>query len=130
MKKTIITSILVLFSILAFFGCQSVPTDIPLDATEAELTKLAQAAYDNGNTKAATIYYETIIERFGDNTSSLIAAKFELAHILVKEKKYEEAKPLLEEIIGFYTDDFSRILPPEYKKLAQIDLAKITSKEN
>ena len=46
----------------------------------------------------------------------------------MKEKKYEEAKPLLEEIIGFYTDDFSRILPPEYKKLAQIDLAKINEK--
>ena len=57
-----------------------------------------------------------------------MTAKFELAHILVKEKKYEEAKPLLEEIIGFYTDDFSRILPPEYKKLAQIDLAKINEK--
>ena len=122
MKKKLITSILV------FFGCQSVPTDIQTDITEAELTKLAQAAYDNGNTKAATIYYETIIERFGDNPESFVSAKFELAHLLVKEKKYKEAKPILEEILGLYTEDFSNSLPPEYKKLAQIDLAKINEK--
>lgn len=124
MKKTFITSIIVLFVLLAFFGCQSVPKDIPLDATEAELTKLAQTAYDNGNTKAAMVYYETIIERFGANIESLIIAKFELAHLLVKEKKYDEAKPILEEIIGFYSDEYNT-LPPEYKKLAEIDLAKI-----
>ena len=130
MKKTIITTILISLFILAFIGCQSVPTDIPADVTEAELTKLAQAAYDNGNTKAAKVYYETIIERYGSNTESLIAAKFELAHLLVKEKKYEEAKPILEEILGFYPDGVSSSLPPEYKKLAQIDLAKITNSEN
>jgi len=128
MKKTIITSILVLFTVLTFFGCQSVPTDIPTDITEAELTKLAQAAYDNGNTKAATIYYETIIERFGNNPESFVSANFELAHLLVKEKKYNDAKPILEEILGLYTEDFSNSLPPEYKKLAQIDLEKINEK--
>ena len=128
MKKKLITSILVLFTILAFFGCQSVPTDIQTDITEAELTKLAQAAYDNGNTKAATIYYETIIERFGDTPERFVSAKFELAYLLVKEKKYKEAKPILEEILGLYTEDFSNSLPPEYKKLAQIDLAKINEK--
>jgi outer membrane protein assembly factor BamD (BamD/ComL family) len=83
MKKKLITSILVLFTILAFFGCQSVPTDIQTDITEAELTKLAQAAYDNGNTKAATIYYETIIERFGDNPESFVSAKFETNAIIL-----------------------------------------------
>lgn len=130
MKKTIITTILISLLSLAFFGCQSVPTNIPADTTEAELTKLAQAAYDNGNAKAAKVYYETIIERYGSNTESLIAAKFELAHLLVKEKKYEEAKPILEEILGFYPDGVPSSLPPEYKKLAQIDLAKITNSEN
>lgn len=130
MKKTIITSILVLFTLLTFFACQSAPTEIPADLSEAELTKLAQASYDNGNMKAATAYYEAIIERYGDNPDSFVAAKFELAHLLVKEKKYEEAKPILEEILGFYPDGVPSSLPPEYKKLAQIDLAKITNSEN
>ena len=127
MKKTIITSILVLFTLLTFFGCQSTPTEIPADATESDLVRLAQDSYDAGNIKAATVYYETIINRFGSNLDSYISAKFELAHILVKEKKFEEAKPMLEEILGFYEDDTTLQLPPEYKKLAQIDLAKITS---
>lgn len=130
MKKTIITSILVLFTLLTFFACQSAPTEIPADLSEAELTKLAQASYDNGNMKAATAYYEAIIERYGDNPDSFVAAKFELAHLLVKEKKYEEAKPILEEILGLYTANEFGSLPPEYKKLVEIDLAKIQVQEN
>lgn len=130
MKKTIIKSILVSLLVLTFFACQSAPTEIPADLSEQELTKLAQASYDNGNIKAATAYYEAIIERFGDNPDSFVAAKFELAHLLVKEKKYDEAKPILEEILGLYTANEFNSLPPEYKKLVEIDLAKITSKEN
>ena len=125
MKKTIFTFLLGLFLICAITSCQSVPTDIPADLTETELFKLAQEAYDEGYTKAAAVYYETIIERYGSNLSTFVSAKFELAHLLVKEKKYKEAEPVLEEILGLYTDEYSSELPPEYKKLAEIDLAKI-----
>lgn len=130
MKKRIFISILVLFSLVAFFSCKSVQTTIPEDATEAQLTKLAQNAYDNGNTKAARFYYEAIIEKYGDNPESFVSAKFELAHLLVKEKKFKEAEPILEEILGLYNSEYSKTLAPEYKKLAEIDLAKIQEKEN
>ena len=61
--------------------------------------------------------YEKFIETF--------STKYELAHLYIKEKNYKNAKPILEEILGLYTADFSNTLPPEYKKLAQIDFAKI-----
>ena len=125
MKNTILTLLLGLFLVFALTSCQSVPSDIPADLTEAELFKLAQDAYDEGSTKAAAVYYETIIERYGSNLSTFVSAKFELAHLLVKEKKYKEAEPILEEILGLYTDEYTSELPPEYKKLAEIDLAKI-----
>ena len=124
MKKTVYL-ILGFLSVLAIFSCQSNQVVIPSDANATELTKKAQLAYDSGNTKAAKEYYEAIIERFGDDTETLIAAKFELAHLYIKEKNYKKAKPILEEILGLYEADFSNTLPPEYKKLAQIDFAKI-----
>ncbi len=124
MKKTVYL-ILGFLSVLAIFSCQSTQVVIPADATETELTKQAQLAYDSGNTKAAKEYYKAIIERFGDNTESLVIAKYELAHLYIKEKDYKNAQPILEEILGLYEADFSNTLPPEYKKLAQIDFAKI-----
>ena len=124
MKKTVYL-ILGFLTVFAIFGCQSNRAEISADATEAELTKQAQLAYDSGNSKLAKEYYETIIERFGDNTESLIIAKFELAHLYIKEQNYKKAQPILEEILGLYTADTTNTLPPEYKKLAQIDFAKI-----
>ena len=124
MKKTVYL-ILGFLTVLAIFSCQSTQVFIPADATETELTKQAQLAYDSGNSKLAKEYYEAIIERFGDNTESLVIAKYELAHLYIKEKNYKNAKPILEEILGLYEADFSNTLPPEYKKLAQIDFAKI-----
>ena len=124
MKKTVYL-IFGFLSVLAIFGCQSTQVVIPADATEAELTKQAQLAYDSGNTKAAKEYYEAIIERFGDNTETLVIAKFELAHLYIKEQNYKKAQPILEEILGLYEADFSKSLPPEYKKLTELDFAKI-----
>ena len=124
MKKTVYL-ILGFLTVLAIFSCQSTQVVILADATETELTKQAQIAFDSGNSKLAKEYYETIIERYGDNTESLVIAKYELAHLYIKEKNYKKAKPILEEILGLYEADFSNTLPPEYKKLAQIDFAKI-----
>jgi outer membrane protein assembly factor BamD (BamD/ComL family) len=124
MKKTVYL-ILGFLTVLAIFSCQSTQVVIPADATETELTKQAQIAFDSGNSKLAKEYYETIIERYGNNTESLVIAKYELAHLYIKEKNYKKAKPILEEILGLYEADFSNTLPPEYKKLAQIDFAKI-----
>lgn len=124
-KKTSLLLILIsLLTCIVLTSCQTVPKDIPNDLSEEQLIQLAQNSYDKGNTKAAEIYYETIIMRYGSNINSLIAAKYEIAHLKVKANNWKEAKPLLEEIIALYNTD-STGLPPEYKKLAELDIAKI-----
>ncbi|MFI3258100.1 MAG: tetratricopeptide repeat protein [Spirochaetales bacterium] len=108
-----------------FTACKTVPTEIPSGITEAELLQLAQSSVDNNNTAAAKYYYNAVIATFGSNMSSLVVAEFELAHIDVKANRYDEAKPILERIISYYDDpELVAELPPEYKKLAQIDLEK------
>lgn len=116
---------------LAFLaaGCQSVPKDIPEALTADELVNLAQASYDKGNVKAAQAYYETIIIRYGSQMDKLVEAEYEIAHLKVKQKKWQQAIPDLQRIISYYETDTTGSLPPAFKKLAELDMAKIPEKE-
>ncbi|GMO17780.1 MAG: lipoprotein [Treponemataceae bacterium] len=111
---------------LLLASCNSVPKNIPVGMSVAELTQAAQSAYDTGNVVAANAYYQTIIERFGDDPAARIPAEYEIAHILVKKRNWHEARPMLEKIISdFSKASLSSRLPREYLKLAQIDMEKI-----
>lgn len=125
---TLIILACITISIL-LLGCYSVPSEIPSGLSADELILLAQTSQDEGNVKAAQMYYETIIIRFGDNKSLLVEAEYEIAHLKVKEKKWAQAIPDLERILSYYEEDDASLLPPEYKKLAQIDYAKIPESE-
>ena len=110
-------------------GCQSAPKDIPEALTADELVNLAQASYDKGNVKAAQAYYETIIIRYGSQMDKLVEAEYEIAHLKVKQKKWQQAIPDLQRIISYYETDTTGSLPPAFKKLAELDMAKIPEKE-
>jgi len=121
-----ISAVLVAILIIISFSCYSVPKSVSEDLSKEELIQLAQNSYDEGNVKASEFYYNTIIERFGDDLGTRIAAMFEIAHIKVKDKKWNEARPLLEEIIAYFdAPDSALTLPQEYKKLAIIDWKKL-----
>ena len=112
--------------IIISFSCYSVPKSVPENLSKEELIQLAQDAYDEGNEKASVFYYETIIERFGEDLGTRIAAMFEIAHIQIKAKKWDEARPILNEIIAYFdAPDSALTLPQEYKKLAIIDWKKL-----
>ena len=110
-------------------GCQSAPKDIPEDLTAEELINLAQASYDQGNVKAAQAYYETIIIRYGHQMDKLVEAEYEIAHLKVKEKKWQQAIPDLQRILSYYESDVDGTLPPAFRKLVEIDMAKIPERE-
>jgi len=55
----------------------------------------------------------------------LVAAEYEIAHIRIKQKKWVEAKEMLDRIVSYYDGTDLSVLPPHYKKLALIDLKKI-----
>lgn len=127
MKANKIFSILIIFALLAVFvGCASTKAGIPADISEQELFTLAQLAFDDGNLKLSQFYYETLIEKFSDNQTTEISAKYEIAHLLVRKGDKTEAKVLLQDILANYTEETMYSLPPEYKKLAQLELDRLT----
>ena len=109
---------------LTAVSCRTVK-DIPEDLTAPQLLQRGQSCYDNADYKSAEVYYKTTIDRYGDDTNTYIEAKYELAHLYVKRKNYEKAKAALDEILELYDYAPAGSLPPAYKKLAQIEMAKI-----
>ena len=126
-KKTIFIA-LVSFAIIFVVSCASVPKNIPLELSAKELNQKAQECTAAENYAGAEVYYKTLIQRYGMDTSVLIPAEFELAHVYIKQKKYDKAKPVLERVLSYYEVD-NGSLPREYKKLAQVDLNKIPQEE-
>lgn len=110
---------------LFLFSCTSVPKTAPTDASVEDLTLLAQNSLDVSNYKAAEFYYQTILNRYGSDLSVAVAAEYEIAHIRIKQKKWNDAKERLETILDYYDSDAAEYLAPHYRVLAEIDYAKI-----
>ena len=72
------------------------------------------------------IFLKTI-EQYGDDTDTYIEAKYELAHLYIKTKRYDKAYDNLSEILELYDYAIAGSLPAAYKKLAQIEMDKIPS---
>lgn len=112
-------------------GCMSVPdpASISADSSVAELSQLGQSSLDDNNYKAAEVYYQTIIDRYGEDMNARTAAEFEIAHLRIKKGEWADAKARLETIIARYETTGGAELPPEYLVLARNDLARIPVKK-
>ncbi len=127
MKK--ITSLICTFILagalaVTAISCRTVK-DIPEDLTAPQLLQKGQVCFDNADYKSAEAYYQATIDRYGDDTITYIEAKYELAHLYIKRKNYEKARSALDEILELYDYAPAGSLPPAYKKLANIEMAKI-----
>lgn len=93
-----------LFAVAAvvLFGCQTVPTEIPEDLTQAELIQLAQDASDQENWEAAQAYYGAIVDRYPNDRAAIATARYEIAFIEYKRENYDEAERRFEELLGMY----------------------------
>ena len=129
MKKTIIilTISLLLGAVLALLACKSLP-EIPYDMTQAQLIQKGQNAFSAGDYKVAEYYYQTSIQRYGNNTENYIESKYELGHLYLKTKDYDKAEEAFNEILELYDYAAAGDLPASYKKLANIGLGKIPKK--
>lgn len=116
--------------LISLFSCMTVPkeSEIPVDATAADLAQKAQEAFDSGNRRAARVYYETILKRFPDDESACIAAQYEIAHLHIKKRQWKDAYTILEKIIAKYEGPMAMHLPPDYYKLAKIDYTRAAEK--
>ncbi len=124
MKKTIVMASAIFSGMIFIFGCQSVPENIPDDLDARQLIQLGQDNYDAHHYLASQKYFNTVLERFGDDPKHYIEAKYELGHLFLKQKKYRAAYDIFNEILEIY-ESVPMGLPGSYKILCGIELAKI-----
>ncbi len=121
---------LFIFFILFLFSCASIPKEekIPLDTEVIDLIQKAQEAFEINNYRGAKKWYEIILKRFGDSTAIRVEAEYEIAHILIKQRKWKEAYNLLKRVIEQYETKGGMKLPPDFYKLAKMDYEKVVNK--
>ena len=119
-----------LFLLTLFFSCASIPKEekIPLDTEVIDLIQKAQEAFEINNYRGAKKWYQIILNRFGDSTAIRVEAEYEIAHILTKQRKWKDAYNLLKKVIEQYETKGGMKLPPEFYKLAKMDLEKVVKK--
>ncbi len=125
MKKLLSVFVFGIFFLLA--GCNSVP-EIPTDLSYNQLIQLGQDSIEFANYKAAEAYYQAAIQRYGLNVNSYIEATYELGHLYLTQKKYDEAVVRFTEIQMLYDEAESGTLPASYKKLIAINMERIPEK--
>ena len=121
---------LFIFFIPFLFSCASIPKEekIPLDTEVIDLIQKAQEAFEINNYRGAKKWYEIILKRFGDSTAIRVEAEYEIAHILIKQRKWKEAYNLLKRVIEQYETKGGMKLPPDFYKLAKMDYEKVVNK--
>ena len=111
----------------SLFSCKTLK-EIPTEKTAAQIIQMGQNEAAAEAYKNAEFCYNTAIDRYGTNMNIFVEAKYELAHIYSKQKKYDMAEEAFNEIIDLY-DKHSDILPPKFKKLSLLGLEKIPAPE-
>lgn len=126
MKKNIrlltFSIIVTLAALLA--SCSSVPESIPEDLDADQLIQLGQDNFDAHHYKAAELYFNAVLERFGDDAKHYVEAKYELGHLFLRQKKYQAAYNNFTDVLEIY-ENVPVGLPGAYKILCNIELEKI-----
>ena len=63
------------------------------------------------------------------DTAIYIEGRYEIAHIYLKQKKYDKAEPIFLEIKEIYDSTAPGMLPGAYRKMVMKDLEKIQDKK-
>jgi len=120
---------LIVLAVVALLGCQTVPTEIPEDLTQAELIQQAQESADQENWDAALAYYTAIVDRFPQDRAATASARYEMAFIQYKQGNLEEAEAGFLELIGMY-DFEAESLPAWPRVLARRVLEEIEEEQD
>ncbi len=120
---------LAFLTIFVIASCQTVPTEIPSDLSQAELIQSAQDSADQENWDAAIAYYEAVRERFADDQASSAIAGYEIAFIEYKRGNTEEATEGFEALVALYETE-GAILPEWPLILSEKLLAEIQESDS
>lgn len=122
MKKTFLIISTLILSI-SLFSCMTIK-EIPQEKSAIQILQMGQNAASSGSYPNAEYCFNTVIDRFGTDPYILVQAKYELGHIYSKQKKYDKARVHFLEILELYGAR-PDVIPPKYKKLAEMGLEKI-----
>ena len=125
--KRIITFAAVVAAATLFISCRTIK-EIPEEKTAAQIIQLGQNCIGVSDYKSAVFCYETAIERYGSNPAIYVEAKYELAQTYLRQKKYDKAYEIFNELLDLY-DKYGTALPGAYKKLCNIGLSQIPEKK-
>lgn len=129
-KNKVTKSIFLLIVLVSLIGCKSTEIVIPEDLSASQLIQRGQDAAANNKFEEADKYYVATIDRYGQDLKCYVEARYELAHSFTKQKRYDEAKTMFNEIISIFEQPNAIYqVQPKYKKLAQIGLATIEEAE-
>ena len=130
MKLTILKSIFVITIFTAFFAsCSSAPKEIPAELTAQELIQKGQNEFENGRYKESLRYYNAVTERYADYPALYLEASYEIGHLFMRQKKYDKAEPIFQEILDIYAQAQPGSLPGSYRKLSEGEMEKIKAKK-
>ena len=121
-------NLFLIFCVLFLFSCASVK-DIPNDVSAEQLIQMGQDMYATGQYGNAIIYYQTAIERFGQDARVYVESRYELTQVHFKQRKYELAYNEYKEIENLYATSSPGTLPAAFGKLAKIGISKIPEKK-
>ncbi|GMO46496.1 MAG: hypothetical protein Ta2B_28080 [Termitinemataceae bacterium] len=124
-RAHIFTAIVVLFVSFLTLSCGTRSNDISPNLTWQELVQQAQNATDRNEYKKAEIYYNTILERFPFDNEAVCGARYEIAFIHYKQKKWDQSRSEFLTLLERYEGVDSELLPEKYKILSNIVLKKI-----
>ncbi|MCL2762962.1 MAG: hypothetical protein FWD36_07145 [Treponema sp.] len=127
--------------VLFFSACASSVVHIPEDITPLEIIQRAQEASDRNRYKVALQHYEVLLERNPDNMelqpdekafehkAMHCLARYEIAFIHYKQKKYAQARMEFESLLNRYNAPDGALLPPKFKLLSEKVLERINEKK-
>lgn len=133
MKKNKIRLITIVAGIAISFAALSCKTNdivVSEDLTFSQLIQKGQDAAATENYRAANAYFVACIDRYGSDLKCYVEARYELGTINLKQKKYDLAKTMFNELIAVYDRPEALYqVQPKFKKLATIQLQKIADIE-
>ena len=120
-----IVSVIIASSLAFLASCASNQAEIPVELTAQELIQKGQDRFESKDYKNALRYYNAVTERYADSLPVYVEASYEIGHIYMKQKKYEQASAVFNEIIDIYSKTNPGEAPGAYEKLSKLELAKI-----
>lgn len=122
-------SVMVCAAFLAL-SCATRPGPVPEGLSVLELIQRGQEASDRNRFAVALNYYQTILERFPHDMDAVCAAEYEIAFIHYKQRNFDLAREKFNALLARYDSPDAALLPPQFKILSNIVLARMDETEN